>query len=115
MSLSLYMDVHVPAAVTHGLRLRGVDVVRAQEDGAACLPDEALLTRATQLGRLLFSQDEDLLAGAAERQAGGVPFAGLVFARQMDVSIGVCVRDLELICQVLSPREVANRVIYLPL
>jgi hypothetical protein len=64
---------------------------------------------------LLFSQDEDLLAEAAERQASGVPFAGLGFARQMDVSIGTCVRDLELICHVLSPDEVVNRVIYLPL
>lgn len=109
------MDVHVPTAVTHGLRLRGMDVLRAQEDGATRLPDEALLTRASQLGRLLFSQDEDLLAVAAERLARGEPFAGLVFARQMDVSIGVCVRDLELICQALSSTEVANRVIYLPL
>ena len=115
MSLALYMDVHVPAAITHGLRLRGIDVLRAQEDGATRLPDEALLTRATQHGRLLFSQDEDLLAEAAERQARSVPFAGLAFARQMDVSIGACVRDLELICQVLNPDEVANRVIYLPL
>ena len=29
----LYMDVHVPGAVTRALRLRGVDVLTAQEDG----------------------------------------------------------------------------------
>src|SRR5688500_4739974 len=29
----LYTDVHVPAAVTAALRVRGVDVVTAQEDG----------------------------------------------------------------------------------
>jgi hypothetical protein len=39
--LRLYMDVHVPIAVTYGLRLRGVDVLTAQEDGAAELPDPA--------------------------------------------------------------------------
>ena len=31
MSVRLYMDVHVPLAITEGLRLRGVDVLTAQE------------------------------------------------------------------------------------
>jgi hypothetical protein len=35
MPLSLYMDVHVPAAITAGLRRRGVDVLTSQEDGTA--------------------------------------------------------------------------------
>ena len=30
-----YMDVHVPAAITQGLRLRGVDALTAQEDGTS--------------------------------------------------------------------------------
>jgi uncharacterized protein (DUF433 family) len=33
--LRLYMDVHVKAAITAGLRRRGIDVVTAQEDGGA--------------------------------------------------------------------------------
>jgi predicted nuclease of predicted toxin-antitoxin system len=41
--------------------MRGVDVLTAQEDGAATLPDSDLLNRATDLGRVLFTQDEDLL------------------------------------------------------
>ena len=32
MSVGLYMDVHIPLAVTVGLRARGIDVVTAQED-----------------------------------------------------------------------------------
>lgn len=55
------MDVHVRRAVTIALRLRSVDVLTAQEDGAAELDDNHLLQRATQLGRVLVSQDEDLL------------------------------------------------------
>ena len=62
MSLKLYMDVHVRRAVTHGLRLRGVDVVTAQEDKSAQLSDADLLSRATLLGRVIFTQDDDLLA-----------------------------------------------------
>jgi hypothetical protein len=48
-----YMDVHVPAAVTQALRLRGVDVLTAQEDNARRLLDDELLDRATALGRVL--------------------------------------------------------------
>jgi hypothetical protein len=39
MPVALYMDVHVPRAVTNGLRQRGVDVITAQEDEAATLDD----------------------------------------------------------------------------
>ena len=59
------MDHHVPRAITTGLRLRGVDVLTAYEDGASELPDPALLDRASELGRVLFTQDDDLLAEAA--------------------------------------------------
>ena len=39
------MDVHVPRAVTTALRLRSIDVPTAQEDGAAQLDDDRLLTK----------------------------------------------------------------------
>lgn len=61
------MDVHVPAAITRGLLLRGADVLTAQIDGAARFSDPELLDRATELGRVLFSQDDDLLAEATKR------------------------------------------------
>lgn len=32
--LALYMDHHVPRVITDGLRLRGIDVITAYEDGA---------------------------------------------------------------------------------
>lgn len=46
MSVGLYLDVHVPAAITRGLLLRGVDVLTAQIDGTAELDDSDLLDRA---------------------------------------------------------------------
>jgi hypothetical protein len=51
VSVGLYMDVHVRAEITRGLRARGVDVRTAQEDGAHRFDDAALLDRATALGR----------------------------------------------------------------
>ena len=45
--VALYVDHQVPRAITAGLRLRGIDVLTAFEDGADTLDDSALLDRAT--------------------------------------------------------------------
>ena len=93
MAVALYMDVHVPKAITAGLRLRGVDVLTAQEDQAALLPDSELLDGATALRRVFFTFDDDLLAEAARRMRQGVPFAGVIYANPSNLSIGICVRE----------------------
>lgn len=90
-------------------------MLTAQEDGRRRLPDVALLDRATTLGRILFTQDDDLLREAAERQRHGVVFAGVIYGHQLKVTIGQCIRDLELIATVNEPEDCANRVAYLPL
>ena len=109
------MDVHVPRAITDGLRLRGVDVLTAQDDGAARLPDSELLDRASALGRVLFTRDGGLLREAASRQRAKRSFSGVVFAHQLHVTIGQCVRDLETIARFGEPEDFRDRVEYLPL
>lgn len=115
MTIALYMDVHIPRAITVGLRLRNVDVLTAQEDEAATLSDPELLDRAQALNRVLFTFDDDLLAEASRRQRESVDFAGVIFAHPLRVSIGTCVNDLEVISQVGTPEDLMNRVAYLPL
>lgn len=115
MSIALYMDEHVHRAITTGLRLRGVDVLTAQEDGRRNTPDSVLLDRATELQRVLFSQDEDLLVEAKRRQTEGIPFGGVIYAHQLRATIGTCVRDLELIAKLAEPEDLLNRVEFLPL
>jgi predicted nuclease of predicted toxin-antitoxin system len=109
------MDVHVRRAITFGLRLRGVDVITAQEDGAGEFDDSSLLERASILGRVLFTQDDDLLREAAHRQQVGRIFAGVIYCHQLNATVGQCVDDLELITKVTQPEEWVNRLIYLPL
>ena len=109
------MDHHVPAAVTAGLRERGIDCLTSEEDGTKRLPDDELLARATDLGRVMFSQDVDMLAIASEWQHTGREFAGLFYARQMGITVGQAIRALELAAFVLDPSEMMNRVEYLPL
>jgi hypothetical protein len=66
MTMPLYMDHHVPKAITVGLRLRDVDVITAYEDGTDQFGDDLLLERAHKMGRALFTQDDDLLEEAAK-------------------------------------------------
>ncbi len=115
MTLRLYMDHHVPRAVTAGLRVRGIDILTAEEDGAATLPDPALLDRATELGRVLFTQDRGFLAECARRQAQGRPFGGVIYAHQLLVPIGSCIADLELIPLAGTPNDLHSMVLHLPL
>lgn len=97
MPLALYMDHHVPKAITNGLKARGVDVVTAHEDGADQFSDPKLLDRADELKRVLFTQDDDLLSEATKRMRDGISFHGVIYAHQLRISIGTCIRDLELI------------------
>jgi hypothetical protein len=115
VTVGLYMDEHVHRAIATNLRLRGIDVLTAQDDGRRHVSDRALLDRATQLQRVLFSQDEDLLVEANHRQREQISFAGVVYGHQLHLSIGACVRDLELIAKLASPEDFLNHVEYLPL
>ena len=111
----LYMDVHIRTAVTEGLRRRGVDVLTAQEDGADRLTDELLLERASQLGRPLVTHDIRFHAMAEAWQLSGRPFCGMIFGHPMQVTIGQCVKDLELIAKATEPSDWVSAVMRLPL
>jgi hypothetical protein len=94
MAIALFFDVHVDHAIVGQLRLRQVDVFTAQDDGADRLTDELLLQHASRLGHPVFTHDIRFHAMAESWQRQGRPFCGLIFAHQMQVSIGHCVRDL---------------------
>ena len=115
MSLAYYFDQNVPRAIAIGLRRLGIDVLTSDEDGAADWPDERILERATALERIVFSCDADFLELAADWWTRGQPFAGVVHAHQLQITIGQAIRDLELIAHVLTAEEIRNQVIHLPM
>jgi len=106
----------VPLPITNGLRQRDVDVLRSQEDNHQNTPDPIILEdRATELQRVVFTQDEDFLAIANSRQQEEVNFAGVIYAHQQNVTFGDCIRGLEIIAKLSEPEDLVNRVQYLPL
>lgn len=91
-----------------------MDVLRAQDDGAAELTDEELLRRATDLGRLIFTQDTRFKGLAEDWQRQGRIFSGLLFGNQLGVTVGTYIKDLELIAKATEPAEWVNAIQHLP-
>jgi hypothetical protein len=115
MLAGLYMDVHVPSAITEGLRRRDINVLTSQQDGTRRADDELLLTRATALNRLLFTQDDGFLKLSPQWLSAGKSFAGIAFAPQQGSSIGRLIDDLEIVLLCAKEDELRDRVTYLPL
>jgi hypothetical protein len=115
MAIELFFDVHVDHAIAAQLRLRQVDVLTAQEDAADQLSDELLLEHASRLARPIVTHDIRFQAMAEDWQRRGRPFCGLIFAHPMQISIGQCVRDLELIAKATDAGDWESAIIRLPL
>ena len=115
MSVAFYMDENVPRQITVGLRLCDVDVLTVQEDGRAGVSDPQVLARATELKRILFTRDDDLLVLACQKQKAGIAFSGVVYSHPLGIGIGACVRELETIAKASTLEEALNQVQYLPL
>jgi predicted nuclease of predicted toxin-antitoxin system len=109
------MDVHIPYAITHGMRQAGVDVLTAQEDGTDELGDDDLLSRAANLDRVVFTFDQDFSRHAALRLLSGNSFAGLITTGKKRLTLRQCLDDLQLACEVLEAEEISNQVFHLPL
>ena len=108
------MDVQIPSAISIGLRIRDVQVITAQEDGAARLADPDLLTRATALRMLLYTHDDDFLKEAHSRIANNEPFCGVIFSQHLNSPTGRCIDDLEIIAKTLETTDLIGRVEFIP-
>lgn len=115
MPVAYYMDHNVPQAITNGLRLRQIEVLTAYEDGYHEAPDYLLMDRATSLGRVLFTRDDDLIIVAVQKLQQNHPFSGVIYAHQLKVSIGQAIMDLELIATAGNNEELQNTIQFLPL
>jgi hypothetical protein len=115
VSVALYFDHNVRSAIALGLRLRDVDVLVAFEDGFAEAEDAAVLQRATELGRVAFTNDDDFLAVAHDWLKTGREFAGVIYVHQLRLTIGQTIAELEMIAKAGQAEDFWNRIEYLPL
>ncbi len=105
---SFLTDEHIPNAVVHGLRARGIDASSAGEAGQLGASDPALLAFAKAHGRVLITADPDHL----RLHAAGVPHAGILFAPH-GAAIGLLIGGAMMIAEVLTAEEMENRIEFL--
>lgn len=115
MTLPLYFDHHIPSSVVRALRLRGVDVLTAAEDGRADASDEELLTRAMGLGRTVVTQDRDFRILATQWQRAGHHFPGAISIAGGGFRLGPLIESLTILSLAGGPEDVVERVIYVPM
>jgi hypothetical protein len=107
--LSAYADENVKAAIVDGLRLRGMDLVTAQECGQRQTDDEILLETATLGERLLLTNDTDFLRIHAAWIVAGKKHAGIAYWPQ-ERAIGVAIVRIHQYALQTLPQDAINFV-----
>lgn len=107
MTLRLYADECVDARIVAGLRRRGIDIVTAAEEDLLGAHDDTHLQRASELDRVVVSNDQDFLRLAHQRAEGGADHPGLLFILPR-TPIGNAVRSIALVSQAKTPEDLRN-------
>ena len=102
-------EEHVKAAIVSGLRRRGMDLVTAVERGSNEVDDEVLLERATAEGRVLLTNDTDLLRIHGRWLQEGRSHAGIVFWQQ-GLPVGVAIHRILEYARNTSPADATDRL-----
>ena len=110
-----YADHNVDRRIVSGIRLRGMDIITAFEDGRAEERDPELLDRATRMSRLFVTHDKGFLAEGAKRHRSGERFYGIIYAPQETRMIGRYIEDLAIISALGDDEEFVYAVTVLPL
>jgi uncharacterized protein with PIN domain len=108
MLVKFYTDEHVAKAISRGLRQRGVDAKTPVEADLMGAPDAEHLRFAASEGRVIVTQDDDILRLHAARHS----HARIAYSPQ-GTSIGDIIRGLMLIYQVLDAEDMIDHVEFL--
>ncbi len=111
MPFAFYMDHNVDDRITEALRLRGIDVIVAREEGHDRTLDPLLLDRVYELSRVFCTHDKDFLREGVRRQREGIPFCGVVYSH-MNTNVGRCIRGLVEIYYSNDQEDMMNTVMY---
>jgi len=109
MPIRYHLDEHISASIAPGLRRRGIDVTRAADVGLTGADDAAQLTFAASAGPVMVTQDTDYLKFHAQ----SVYHEDIAYCRQGSLPVGEMLRNLTQIHDLLTAKEVTNRVEFL--
>ena len=108
-NLRFYLDENLPTAIAEQLQRRGVDAITVRDLEAFGESDRQQLDRATEMVRVMCSNDPDFIELASE----GTEHRGIIFGQQDAHTVGDWVKFLALMHAVYQPDEVTNRLEFL--
>jgi len=105
--LRYFFDEHMNTAIADQLRMRGVNVLTAQEAGRAGqgIPDSEQLAYATNLGCTFVTKEKREFPVLAYQQ---IPHAGIIIL-QRDAGIGDYIEYLEYLAKTTEPEEIESQ------
>ncbi len=106
--LRFYFDESVELAVSEQISRLGIDVVSAHSLDRLSDTDAEHLQRATEMGRVFCTYDDDFLVLAQS----GVEHAGILFATQDRRSIGDWVREVRFLHATLTSDEAQGQILF---
>ncbi len=102
--VSFYLDESLSPEIVTQLSMQGIDIIR----GPLGVDDPVHLERATDMGRVVCTADDDFLKLAAQ----GIEHAGIIWGEQDKHSIGDWVKYLRFVHAVHSAEEIMNTINY---
>ncbi len=108
-TLRFYLDENLPIEIARQLKARGIEAITVRDLKQLGDNDASHLIRATEMGYVLCTQDDDFLTLAAS----GMAHKGIVFGIQERHYIGAWVKFLALLHAVATPDEMRGHVEYL--
>lgn len=106
--IRFHLDEHVDPAVAIALRRAGIDVTTTNEVGLRTKDDATHFNFARDEGRVIVTRDQDFLRIISD--AADHPGVAFYTASQ---SLKEIIEGLILICEVMTPREMAGQIEYL--
>ncbi len=108
--MKIYADENIERSIIEGLQRRNIEVVSARELGYLGKPDEFHIKKALEMRAVILTHDIDFLKMASNQ---GVDHGGILFSHPKSVSIGQCIRGVELIVNILTDKDMFNHIEFL--
>lgn len=108
--MKIYADKNIERPIIDGLRRRKIEVISAKELEHSGKPDEFHIKKASEIKAVILTHDIDFLRMASSPEINN---NGIIFSHSKDISIGQCIRGVELIVNVLSDADMENHIEFL--
>jgi len=108
--MKIYADENSERSIIEGLQRRKIEVVSARELGYIGKPDEFHIKKASEIKAIILTHDIDFLRMASSPE---INHRGIIFSHPKNVSIGQCIRGVELIAKILTGKDMENHIEFL--